>query len=503
LFFLSLSVPVFGDSLGYGYQTTNWIRNNGFTPFAAGDGKGEQAMGHPTLFFWIWALLSGLLGNYLWVARLLPAIATFFCLWGMYRLGRLLSCSMAGWLSAFALLASPLFITQALRPMPESAVTAAVIWSIYYYRKAEYFKAAVLCTLAVVFREQAIFLAGSYFVAELLQTGVKKPLRLLLFLSPALVILVTGLINLGVNGYFLFPTYMGEGSQLEPGWLMHRLRLFGSHLIAEDFRWLPVTAALAGMLRGRGRDTYTLPFVFILLFPALIYPPERIVFLIFVTAVLAVYLFRERGIHGRTFAVFVFLPVFIVLFHVFIVLVSPDSALNLFRYVLPAYPVILLGTIVMLFRYFSRRTAFFICCLYIISTAIANRSIHHEYQPDTSLACLGLLQDYKEAALYAVSLGDTVLVSGIDKEYFSNPALGVVDSPVPSRNILGSQPLLEEGVEYTLVVSSFMLAGGNIQISKNLVPPGSELVLLQEHRWSRGTNTIEIYRVLPRDTASQ
>ncbi|MCD4709103.1 MAG: glycosyltransferase family 39 protein [Candidatus Sabulitectum sp.] len=500
LYSLSLSIPLFGDSLGYGYSTVNWIRNNGYSPFAAGLERGEQAMGHPTLFFWMWALLSGLLGNALWVARLLPAAATFLSIWGMYKLGRLLSCEMAGWLSAFALLASPLFITQAMRPMPESAVVAAVVWSLYCYAKKRYISAAVLCALAIVFREQAVFLAGAYFLSELFQTGVKKPLRLLLFLSPALVIVVTGLINLAVNGHFFFPTYMGEGSPLEPNWLAIRLRLFGAHLISEDFRWFPVTAALAGMIRGKGREKErnTLPFVLILLFPSLFFPPERIAFLAFVTFVLAVYAIRQRLVLGRLFTVFIVLPVSIVLFHVLIVLVSPDSALNLFRYVMPAYPVIILGSITMVFRYYSRKTAFIIGSIFVVSTAIANRSQHFDYQFDTSLACAGPLQDYKEAVLYGISLGDTMLVSGIDEVYYSTSECGVVDSPASLRSILGDQPLLEEGTSYTLVVASFMLPYGNTGITEKLLPPGLELRILREPRWDDGRNTIEIYRVEPR-----
>ena len=501
LYVLSLSIPLFGDSLGYGYSTTDWIRSNGYTPLAAGSEKGEQAMGHPTLFFWLWALLSGLLGESLWVARLLPAAATFLSIWGMYKLGKLLSCEMAGWLSAFALFLSPLFITQAMRPMPESAVVAAVIWSLYHYTKKNYIPAVLLCALAIVFREQAIFLTAAYFLAELFQTGPRKPLRLLLFLSPALVVVITGFINLGVNGYFFFPNYLGEGSELEPNWLATRLRLFGAHLISADFRWLPVTAALAGMIRGIGRDKdrRLLPFIFILLFPALFSPPERIAFLAFVTAVLAVYIIRNRLVLGRLTTVFVTLPVSIVLFHVLIVLVSPDSALNLFRYVLPAYPVIILGSIVMLFKYYSRKTAFVICSIFVVSTALANRSQHHSYQPDTSLICVESLLDYKDAVHYGIALGDTMLVSGIDEMYYITPECGVIDYPATVRNILGDQPLLEEGTSYTLVVASFMLAEGNIGITEELLPPGSELKFVREPRWDNGRNTIEIYRVEPLD----
>ncbi|MEA3267314.1 MAG: glycosyltransferase family 39 protein [Candidatus Fermentibacteria bacterium] len=499
LYILSLSIPLFGDSLGYGYKTTDWIRSNGFTPFAAGSEKGEQAMGHPTLFFWMWALLSGVFGNSLWVARLLPAIATFISIWGMYRLGRLLSCELAGWLSALALFASPLFVTQAMRPMPESAVIAAVVWSLYFYVKRKYVLAVLLCALGIIFREQAIFLAVAYFLAEIFQTGFKKPLRLLLFLSPTLVIAVTGLINLLVNGYFFFPTYMGEGSVLESNWLAIRLRLFGSHLISEDFRWLPVTVALAGMIRGIGRDKERrlLPFILILIFPTLFFPPDRILFLVFVTLLLVVYKIRHRLVLGRVFSVFILMPVSIVLFHVLIVLVSPDSALNLFRYVLPAYPIIILGSIAMLFKYYSHKTAFAIGAIFVISTAVANRSQHYDYQFDTSLACVKPLLDHKEAALFAASLGDTVLVSEIDDVYFSYPECGIVDSPIPFKNVFQEHAMLSEGVSYTMVIASFMLPYDNIDVVKALLPPGSELRCLENPRWDHGRYTIEIYRVEP------
>ncbi len=499
LYILSLSVPLFGDSLGYGFSTTDWIRNNGFTPFASGSEKGQQAMGHPTLFFWLWALLSGMLGDSLWVARILPAFATFFSIWGMYKLGKLLSCELAGWLSALALFASPLFIVQAMRPMPESAVVAAVIWSLFFYAKKRYVYATLLCALAIIFREQAIFLVPAYFVAELFQTGFKKPTRLLLFLSPVLVIVITGIINLIVNGYFFFPTYVGQGSELQANWLALRLRLFGSHVLSEDFRWFIVTVALAGMIRGIGRDKERklLPFILILLFPSLFFPPSRIAFLIFITLLLAVYMIRHRLTLSRVFIAFVVFPVFIVLFHVLIVLVSPDSALNLFRYVLPAYPMIILGSVVMLFKYYPKKVALVIGAIYVVATAVANKTQHYEYQHDTSLACVQDLLDYKEAVQYAVSLNDTVLVVPTDELYFTDPEFGIISIPTPTINILEDQTLLEEGVSYTLVVASFMLPIGNVSTAKSIVPPGSELLLLEEPRWVGKRHLVEIYRIVP------
>ncbi len=496
LFTLSLSVPIFGDSLGYGYETANWIRDNGYTPFAAGEGRGQQAMGHPTLFFWAWAVLSGVFGETLAVARLLPAAGVFFSLWGMYRLGCRLVSSSLGWLAALALLASPLFLIQGFRPMPESAVVAAVVWSLYFYLKGNYFRAALLCSLGVVFREQAIFLAGAYFISELIETRFRYPKRLLLFLSPLLVIVFTGLINLVVNGYFFFPSYAGDLTPPPPGWFFTRLRLFGAHLLAEDYRWLPVTAMTAAFLKGRGRDSYSFPFVAALLFPALFFPPERILFLLFAAGGTAVHLIRERLYITKLTWVFITMPLMLVFFHVAVVLVSPDKALDLFRYILPGYPLVILGTMAILFRYYSRSTAIALSVLFIAGTLYSNRFTPRPGQPDTSLACASYLLDYGEAVDYAVSLGDTILVSGIDAAYFTNPECGAVSSPVPVVNILHGRTL-DSGAAYTLVVASFMGARGNIELTEGLLPVGSSLVRLEEPSWERRGFTIDIFRVTP------
>jgi len=499
LYIFSLSVPLFGDSLGYGYSTTRWIRANGFNPFAAGTGRGEQAMGHPTLFFWMWALLSGVLGETLWVARLLPAAATFLSIWGMYRLGRLLSGEMVGWLSALALLVSPLFVTQAMRPMPESAVVAAVVWSLYFYAGKRYIPAVILCALAIAFREQAVLLAVTYFIAEVLRTGVNKPSRLLLFLSPVLVFIVTGLANLVTNGYFFFPAHIGGRLQLEPDWFINRFRLFSIHLISGDFRWLLMTTALAGMIRGLGRDKdrRLLPFVLILLFPVLFPPPERIAFLGFAAVVLIAYFVRERLVLSRLHTVFVVFPFLLVMFHVLTVLFLPDSTMNLFRYVLSAYPFIILGPMVMLRRYFSGKTTVVLGSIFIVATAGANRFQHYGYQPDTSLACVSSLMDYREAVIYGVSLGDTMLVSGIDERYYSTSECGIVKSAVPVRSIVCDMAPLKAGVSYTLVVSSLMFAEGNVAITEALLPSGSEMRLLGEPGWDNSRSTVDIYRVEP------
>lgn len=310
-----------------------------------------------------------------WVAALFPAVVTFLSIWGMYKLGRHLSCELAGWLSAFALFVTPLFVTNSMISVQNTAIVAAVIWSLYLYVRKNYVWAIILCALAAGFGYQTVLLAGAYFLAELFQTGVKKPLRLLLFASPVLILFVTGLFNLSENGHFFFSAYAGENSGSEGNWFLDRARLFSSHLIADDFRWFPITVALAGMIRGTGRDKNrrSLPFILILTMPALLFPPEGIVFLVFVTAVLGVYLIQNRLVLGRLTTVFIVLPVSTVLFHTFFIPVSQDPTLIILRCMMSVYPLIILGSIVMLFKYFPRRTAFIIGLISVVSTAVANR----------------------------------------------------------------------------------------------------------------------------------
>lgn len=262
-----------------------------------------------------------------------------------------------------------------MRPMQDTAVVAAVIWSLYHYTRKNYVWATILCALATVFGDQAILLATAYFLAELFQTGVRKPRRLLLFVSPVFVFAVTGLFNLSENGHFFFWACAGENSGLEGNWLIDRARLLGSHLIAGDFRWFPIIVALAGMIRGTGRDKdrRSLLFILTLVLPALFFPPDRIAFLVFVTAVLAVYLIQNRQVLGRLNTVFIVLPVSTVLFHTFLIPVTQDPTLILLRHLIPVYPFIILGSIVMLFKYFPRRTAFIIGLIFVVSTTVANR----------------------------------------------------------------------------------------------------------------------------------
>lgn len=488
LYLLSLNLPVFGDAYAYGYRSARWMSENGLAFVPQGTERGAQAMGHPSFFFWLWAVFMSVFGDTMAVTRLLPALGTLMALTGTYLLARDLARSRwAGFLSAAALLVSPLFITQSFRPIPDSAMVACMAWSLYFYRSKRFTPAALVCFAGVMFREQAIFLAGAYFLTEILRTGLRKPLRLALFASPVLVIVITGLLNLAANGYFFFPTYMGENTaSLPSGWLITRFRLFAGHLLAEDFRWVPVVAALAALTAKGRKAPLPLPSILLLLTPALFYPPGRILYLLVVAGALTWHLYREGAFPSRMVAVMILFPAFLVLFHVLIVFFAMDPALDLFRYVIGAYPVIIAGSIALLWKHLGSGTASVIGCIFIAATASSNTSARHFLQPETSLACLRPLMDLEEVYSFAADNADSVIVPDLALEMARNSALGYnVDTDV-FRGHGEDGPPLAEWVVYAVVVSTWDMSMSVLERVEEMVPRGSVLDREPLRTWSYG-----------------
>lgn len=501
IYLISLNVPVYGDAYAYGYRSARWMSDNGLAFVPQGAERGEQAMGHPTAFFWLWAILMTLLGDSIAVTRLLPAIATLFAITGTYMLGRDLGRSRwAGLLAAGALLVSPLFITQSMRPFPDSAMVACVAWSLYFYRAGRYTGAALSCFAAVVFREQAVFLAAAYFTAELIHNGVRSPVRLLLFASPLLAIVITGILNMAVNGYFFFPSFVSEESTLlSPGWALSRLRFFAGHLLAEDFRWLIVVTSLSAMMAVGKKKGLPLLSILVLLVPALLYPPGRLAYILVVSTLLIWHLIRKRTFPDRTVIVMILFPTLLVLFHVFIVLVSPDPALNLFRYIIGAYPVVLAGAIALLWRYMSSRSAAILGCIFVAATASSNTAVHYEFQPETSLACLMPLFSLEEAYGFASEIADSVILSETSLEMVVSTGLGYSVDTTGFRAVGEDWPPLSPGVSYAVVVSTFDDSMGILNQVMEQVPEGSGLEEHPARIWSDGPFRTYCYLISPSD----
>lgn len=471
------TAPLYGDEIGYGYSAASWIERNSMALIPSGEARGEQAMGHPALFFWLWAALIRVFGNTTATARILPTLATGFALTGIWRLGTGLSGrNGVGVMATLGLLASPLFLAQTFRAMPESAHLACVAWSFFFFVRGRRFQAALLAVLATIFRQQGLFLGAAFLLAELHSRRRLTP-GLLLWFTPLLVPLVTGLLNLAVNGYFFFPSYLGESSpDLQSGWLQERMRLFAGHLLTEDFRWFPVGVAVAYASLGEGRSRPGLLFLAPLALPALLQPAVRLgVIMGFVLLYCLVLLARKRLPSPPVLAMLVFLGL-LVAFHVLIVAVAPDPALNLFRYVIGGYPVIM-ALLAMGTRRAGKAASWVVWGVFCVASATCMTTVRRPWQPDATIAGMMEAQAMKRAI---ASVGNPYHPDGRVTAF---PALGYVSTP------LATEP---EGVIDLLLVTA------DRHQAAELLPEGYRFTGRTSFLWTHEGLSVTALEAVPR-----
>ncbi len=448
------NTPLFGDELGYSYSAASWIERNSLAPVPSGDGKGEQGMGHPALYFWLWAVLMRVFGDTITTARILPTISAGFSIVGVWMLGKQLSGSAkTGLMAVTGLLASPLFLAQGFRAIPECSHLACVAWSLYFFTREDRLKAAIFAVLATIFRQQGVFLGAAFLLADILKNRRFRP-GMLLWLSPLLVPLVNGLIQMKVNGYFFFPTYMGHASpDLPTGWFPARIGLFAGHLMGEDFRWFPLAIALAWAFIHRDSKPGIL-FLAALALPALFHPPTRLIVIVgFLTLFAVLLLKRKRMPSPPVTAMLAFIGM-LVAFHVLIVAVAPDPQLDLFRYIFGGYaPLMVLLAIGV--RRTGKRISAFAWAVFCLASFSCITVVRYTWQPDASVA--GLL----EARAVRSAMSAVTNPCYPDDRIAALPALGYVSTPVPfeggavlnlvltTADIASAESLLPEGYRFT------------------------------------------------------
>jgi len=458
------SVPLFGDEIGYGYSAASWIARNSLALVPAGTGRGEMGQGHPAMFLWLWALLMRVFGDTLATARILPTIAAGFGLLGTYGLGRELSGSeRVGTMAALGLLASPLFLAQAFRALPDTAHMAAIAWATVFYIRGRRLKAALLIALAAVFRQPGLILAAAFFLTDLLSTRKLRP-GLLIWLLPLAVPLVNGLMHLSVNGFFVFPQYLGASSpELHPNWLAERVRLFSGHLLGEDFRWFPISAALAYSFHRAGRRP-GIGFIAALALPALLHPPSRLAVTAGFLLLLGVLLLVERRPPRAAVTAQILFIGLIVAFHILLVAVGPDPFLNLFRYVLGTYPP-LMALLATALQKAGKAVSSFIWILFCVASATCITAVRHPWQPDATVA--GLL----EARAVRSALASVENPVHPDDRIVTNPALGYVEEPL--------------GTGRPGVINLIILTADN-HLCLDLLPRGYVFTGNTSYRWALG-----------------
>jgi 4-amino-4-deoxy-L-arabinose transferase-like glycosyltransferase len=432
LFAVLSSLPVFGDAVGYSHRTADWIADSGMQLIPSGTERGAQGMGHPAAYFWIWALLMRIFGDTVQVAHLLPAFFTAMAVFSTWLLVSRLAGRAAGFWASVTLAASPLFLAQSLQPLQDIPFAAFAALSLRSYAKGRSLQASAWCAAAVVCREQALLLAACFIAAEVVYSGLRNPRKLLLYASPVLVLVVNGLANLAVNGFFMWNTYLGDSPGLPHGWLADRIRHFAGHLYAGDGRWILVTACLAAGLIRVSRSRLPAASALMLLSPALLFPPERLAWLAAAALGGLILLLRRGELPGRTGFVILLFPVLMVAFHVLVVLVSPDADLDLYRYLIGAYPAFLAGCYLLLRREGGAGAVHLAGGLAVLFTFLSGTVVRDWRYPDSTQAFLRLPYAERDMIRLAGSIGDTLLVPPADFDRFTDPALGYAENPLPT-----------------------------------------------------------------------
>ncbi|MBD3370538.1 hypothetical protein GF402_09275 [Candidatus Fermentibacteria bacterium] len=476
IFLIFSDQPLMGDASNYSYRSARWMAEHGLSFIPSGEGRGEQAMGHPTLFYWLWAVAMRLLGDQLWVAHLLPCIATFLALLGCYKLGSHLGGDrLAGLLASLGLAASPVFLMQSFRPLPDSALVAAVAWSVYLYADGRFYAALLVAAVAVCMREQGLMLVPAYLVAETAHGGWRRPCRLLAVLAPALVIVLNGLAFLAVNGYFFFGRHMGAPSFPGLHLLLGRLRHFGGYLLAGDFRWILASTCLALLLAGKGRKLSPLSLL-ILLAPALLRPPQRLAYLAVCGLAIGWILLRRKALPSRGWLASILVPLFVLTFLVLISCFNADPRQQtLFRYSIAALPLVITGFVAAIRKVSDRSVLAVSGLLFVLATLYANGMPTSRTQAYSSLNGTRLPLLVERAGKWAAERGDSVICAPYWVGHLRNPALGCVQRPLPTRGYRpgGSPP--QPGVSYAAFIeTSHPVESGLLDSLLAVVPEGSK-----------------------------
>ncbi|MBN1433807.1 glycosyltransferase family 39 protein, partial [Candidatus Fermentibacterales bacterium] len=482
------------------------------------DGRGEQAMGHPAGFFWLWAVLIRMLGNTLLTARILPAFATFLALSGIYLLGRRLLGRELGLVSMVCLAFSPLFVSQSFVPLPDTAMLAMATLSLFFYASSRTVPASLFCLLAVMCREQAVLLAATYIAIEIVRwiwggdAGRRPRLRsLALFCLPLAGLAGTWLCNLLFNGYLINRNYSGAPPAPMQGWLGYRTRLFLGHLMTGDLRWLPTVVALALLSgralsrRSRRPDAGVLPPIvaLVLLFPALVLPHDRLLGLAVMVLIAAVPAAKAFGpwlrgpaltAEDRLVPAMLLFGGLMVGFHVTVVLVAPDPQLDLVRYVLACYPVFIVLPLFYVRKLGGRSLFLSISAIFALGTLLSGLDVPATPQADAGPRGFAVPLQLRSAAGLVASErpGDTLLVEGTDVQLFTDPALGYVGSPIPTRSFGPGAAAPAPGIGYSLITtrSAFEASREGRALLESL-PEGTSIRLART--FSDGSYTTSVY----------
>ncbi len=470
------SMPVYGDGLGYGYASARWMENNGLTPFPAGEERGERAMGHPALFFWLWAVLMRVLGNTVTTAHLLPALSVWLALLGTWRLGRRLGGPALGMASAAALMASPLFLAQGFRVLPLSAAAAASVWSIHVRLQGRLLPAVALCWLSVAMREQTLVLAGALLLVELRENGLRRPLRLLAAASPVLVLVLNGLASLLTIGYFLEPSHTPRGGVGNPlGSILRRLQYFGWHLFGRGYRWFPALVGVVAAGRGLLGLRLAIPAAAVVAALALL-PGMQAAYLLSLLAICVALLLRAgRWPDGPVLLMGSYVLLMLLLMASIFTLTGGGMTFEFYRHFMGVYPVLMLLLLMPVVRHLPRLPAALAAAVFAAATGISGTEVLPGQPDATPAGVITALEQARAAGSWAAARYDRVIVPEPMVTAYREPAVGFTDEPLPMVSVGKEWDHLEEGLSNCVLDLAFLGDDAFFDFLFDHVPPWVKL----------------------------
>ncbi len=260
---------------------------------------------------------------------------------------------------------------------------------------------------------------------------------------------------------------------------------YGSHLLAADFRWLPVSAGAAHLALRRYRPGLVLPGAALLAVTGAV-PQLRWVFLLLL-GLATPFLLPGPSTRRRRVGLAMLLTVagMIAFLSLLDVVTRDDQPFVFFRYAFAAYPAVVVGSLVLTLRLGPRPVGLVVAAAFIPLTGLAALFGVDEDQPDSTLAYVSMLRTGREAVRYVLERDMVPLVPDGFVPCCRHPSLGYVEQGLAPATT-GSIRLGEHSSEAVVLLDLALIdrqAGFGRLVLQSL---GGGWVLVDDTAWVDG-----------------
>lgn len=200
----------------------------------------EFTRGHPLLYAFLQASWNTLVGEQLWLQRLLPLLISAACLWLVFLIGRLVYNSQVAAGAVVLLTCQSTFLAQATFQLPEMLMSFWLLCSLYFLLTGRMWLFSLAATAMLLTKEPAMVLLFIVFVFQWLTKlhGATWSARFKVAGFYAFPVLLAGSFYVHqylIQGWFLFPEHTGL-MQFNLGAFLDQFSRYFSHLTIYDGR---------------------------------------------------------------------------------------------------------------------------------------------------------------------------------------------------------------------------------------------------------------------------